>query len=80
MILHSFAYGFSRRVYDLKIRKAHYQSDMKGLKQLLSCDPRPQYLDDPEREFGIVFNGIDVKFKVGGGVLRVTDFVYLQKR
>lgn len=53
------------------------ETDLKGLKQLLACDPRPQYLDDPEREFGILFKGIDVKFKVNEGVLVVTDFVYL---
>ena len=40
------------------------QDDLTALRQLLSCDPRPQYLDDPEREYGLFFAGRNVRFRV----------------
>ena len=46
--------------------------DLTALKQLLSCDPRPQYLDDPEREYGLYFAGRNVRFRVNEGKVFVT--------
>lgn len=48
------------------------QDDLTALRQLLSCDPRPQYLDDPEREYGLFFAGRNVRFRVCEGVVYVT--------
>lgn len=45
--------------------------DVDALKGILSQDPRPQYHDDPERIYGLVFKGKDVKFKVEGSSLSV---------
>ncbi len=43
---------------------------------VLSGDPRPACeRDDPEREFGFLFCGHDVRFKVGGDLLQVTDII-----
>ena len=47
--------------------------DLTALKQLLSCDPRPQYLDDPEREYGLYFAGRNVRFRVNEGKVFVTE-------
>lgn len=44
-----------------------------SLIELLSEDPRPQYQDDPAREYGFGFAGMNIIFFVGDGVLRVTD-------
>ena len=49
------------------------QDDLAALRQLLSCDPRPQYLDDPEREYGLFFAGRNVRFCVSKGVVYVTE-------
>jgi tRNA-Thr(GGU) m(6)t(6)A37 methyltransferase TsaA len=38
-----------------------------ALSQVLSQDPRPRYQDDPERLYGLVFGGFNVKFSVKGG-------------
>ena len=38
---------------------------------LLSEDPRPGYLDDPERVYGVQFAGADIRFRVAGDVLTV---------
>ena len=46
--------------------------ELQALRQLLSCDPRPQYLEDPEREYGLTFGGRNVRFKVCDGVAMVT--------
>lgn len=40
---------------------------------VLSQDPRPSYQDDPERIYGMYFGGYNVKFKVAGTTLTVTD-------
>ncbi len=45
----------------------------EGLISLLSQDPRPHYIDDPEREFGFAFSGLEVHFTVKDGILTVTD-------
>ena len=46
-----------------------------GLIALLENDPRPQYIDDPEREYGMSFSDLEIKFKVGGDVLEVADVI-----
>ncbi|MBR5670401.1 MAG: tRNA (N6-threonylcarbamoyladenosine(37)-N6)-methyltransferase TrmO [Bacteroidales bacterium] len=48
------------------------QDDLAALKQLLACDPRPQYMDDPQRGYGLFFNGRNVRFRVSEGVVYVT--------
>ena len=45
------------------------------LREVLSQDPRPQYHDDPEKDYGMIFSGWDVHFRVNGNTLTVTGFV-----
>jgi len=48
--------------------------DRRGaLVQVLALDPRPSYQDDPERVYGFVFAGFEVKFRVVGNVLTVVS-------
>ena len=42
-----------------------------ALREILSQDPRPQYQDDPQREYGLLFEGRNVRFRVKDGVLSV---------
>lgn len=44
---------------------------LEALKKVLELDPRPQYHDNPEKTYGMMFAGVDVKFKVEKGVLTV---------
>ena len=44
-----------------------------ALVETLSLDPRPSYHDDPERIYGLSFSGYNVKFKVTGQILTVTE-------
>ena len=45
----------------------------EALRKVLSCDPRPRYQEDPERIYGMPFAGLDVRFRVSGNVLTITE-------
>lgn len=45
----------------------------RELMQVLESDPRPQYHKDPERVYGMSYAGFEVKFRVCGDELTVTD-------
>ena len=45
----------------------------EALLELLSEDPRPQYIDDPARIYGFAFADLEIKFKVFGETLTVTE-------
>lgn len=47
---------------------------------VLAQDPRPAYVQDPERIYGVTFAGFDVKFQVDGGRLTVHDVVPAEYR
>lgn len=49
------------------------EENRPGLRGVLENDPRPQYHDDPERIYGFEFGGYEVKFKVSGDILCVTN-------
>jgi hypothetical protein len=53
------------------------KSVIPPLMETLRLDPRPSYHDDPERIYGLSFSGYNVKFKVSGLVLNVTDLEVL---
>ena len=38
--------------------------DADALRKTLGQDPRPHYQDDPERVYGMTFNGKDIRFRV----------------
>lgn len=46
---------------------------------MLAQDPRPAYVQDPERIYGVSFAGYDIKFRVNGEVLTVCDVAPLKK-
>lgn len=53
---------------------ASYSSDeLAALRKVLSLDPRPHYQDNPEKVYGMIYAGKDVKFRVEGDVLTVVE-------
>ena len=44
-----------------------------ALLKILAEDPRPAYIDDPEREYGITFAGFNIRFCVAEKQLTVTN-------
>ena len=45
----------------------------EALRGVLAQDPRPRYQRDPERVYGFGFAGLEVRFTVSGGVVRVVE-------
>lgn len=43
--------------------------------QMLSLDPRPSYISDENRIFGVEFADFDIRFKVVGDTLTVTEVI-----
>jgi len=73
--------GFADKV-NWNTLKVEFEEDAKALlsleetvslSEILSQDPRPHFHDDPSREYGMIFDGYNVKFSVNSssGVLRV---------
>ena len=42
-----------------------------ALREILASDPRPHYQDDPEREYGMEYAGLDIKFTIKDHVITV---------
>lgn len=49
------------------------ESDAAALKEVLAQDPRPRYQNDPEKVYGMIFNDMDIRFKVDDDVLTVVE-------
>ena len=47
----------------------------KMISGVLAQDPRPQYHDDPEKIYGMEFDGMDVRFIVHDGIAEVTEII-----
>lgn len=45
--------------------------ELASLRKVLELDPRPQYQNNPEKVYGMMYSGIDVRFRVSGDVLTV---------
>ena len=54
---------------DLEMRVPEEQRAV--LRQILAQDPRPSYQEDPERIYGMDYAGMQIKFRVTDGCLRV---------
>lgn len=59
-------------VFPEKFEKHFSNEALNIIKELLSQDPRPAYIDDPERIYGLAFSGRQIKFKVVQNTLTVT--------
>lgn len=73
--------GFADEFTDYRLRvefpeglKAQVPSNkIEALIECLADDPRPSYIDDPERIYGMVFAGMNVKFTVENNLLTVIE-------
>ncbi len=71
--------GFADRVYDHRLsvnmpeNTPFDEADRQKLADVLALDPRPSYQDDPERVYGMSYGEYEVKFKVDGDILTVTN-------
>ncbi len=49
------------------------KADVQALREVLAQDPRPRYQNDPDKVYGMIFNDMDVRFKVSEDVLTVVE-------
>lgn len=56
-----------------QFRSCFPPESVDGLLGILAQDPRPQYQDDPERIYGLLYEGRNVKFRVCDGTLTVVE-------
>ncbi len=54
-----------------EIAKNYQPERLSVLRKILELDPRPHYQNDPQRIYGMPFDGADVRFFVENGVLTV---------
>ena len=47
------------------------EEQLRALIRTLELDPRPRYQDDPDRIYGLMFDGHDIHFRVNGDRLEV---------
>lgn len=50
----------------------------EGLVEILENDPRPRYHDDPERVYGLEYDGMEIKFRVSGDNLTVISVEHIR--
>ena len=55
------------------LREVLDETRMQTLREVLAQDPRPAYHNDPGREYGLDYAGLDVHFKVDGNTLTVVE-------
>lgn len=63
-----------------KLKNTLDKAQFEGLREALAQDPRPHYHNDPERVYGFVYCGMDVRFRVDAGVLTVVEVVNNQNQ
>lgn len=49
------------------------QKNLEALRRVLELDPRPQYQNNPEKTYGMMYAGVDVRFRVKDGTLTVVE-------
>ena len=52
------------------------EAQRESLVAVLAHDPRPQYQNDPERQYGLAFGHLEVKFKVKDSQLTVVEVAH----
>ena len=56
------------------------EADVQALREVLAQDPRPRYQNDPDKVYGMIFNDMDVRFKVSKDVLTVVEIKSLNRK
>ncbi len=68
--------GYSLKVhFPEQLKKLFSDEQADILSDLLSQDPRPSYIDDESRIYGMLFTGKQIKFKVSQNILEVISVI-----
>lgn len=58
-----------------KLTSIFSDKQLAALKEILAQDPRPGYQDDPDRRYGMLYGGYDVRFTIEDSTLKVCEIV-----
>jgi tRNA-Thr(GGU) m(6)t(6)A37 methyltransferase TsaA len=58
---------------DDKFKELIPENKIEIIKEILAQDPRPRYIDDGNREYGMSYAGLNIRFTVNDNILNVTD-------
>ena len=68
-------------VADLSTNNRFTAQQLSVLHKTLELDPRPHYQDNPQKVYGMPFEGLDIRFHVSqNDVLTVVEIVSLDER
>ena len=56
-----------------KLETIFSSTQIETLKEILAQDPRPGYQDEPNRRYGMLYGGYDVRFTIEDGILMVCE-------
>ncbi len=59
----------------LSAAQQHSAALQQIVEEVLSLDPRPAYQNDPERIYGVLLDGCNVRFRIDGGTVEVIEVV-----
>ena len=62
-------------VFPDELKKMLPEEKLPALFDALKGDPRPSYHNDPERRYGFLYAGFDIRFRVADDVLTVCEIV-----
>ena len=60
-------------VFPESLQKVFTPENLAALTRVLALDPRPQYQDNPDKVYGMPYEGYDVRFRVANGTLTVLE-------
>lgn len=60
-------------IFPEKLQCHFTPESLSALTRVLALDPRPQYQDNPEKVYGMPYEGYDIRFRVANDVLTVIE-------
>lgn len=66
-------------LYDKKILEIMPSDKAEALLEILKQDPRPSYIGESPREYGMLFSGYNVKFVYENNALKITEIERLKQ-
>lgn len=60
-------------VFPEPLQKVFPPESLAALTRVLALDPRPQYQDNPDKIYGMPYEGYDIRFRVANGTLTVLE-------
>ena len=59
----------------VKLETIFSSTQIEALKEILAQDPRPGYQDEPNRRYGMLYGGDDIRFNISGDTLTISEVV-----